>query len=289
MRSGDERIEKHPTGVAVTLQFPILEVERLVAVAGRLPGHCHGGEAALLEGFALETALAWVVVPGRAADADVEVDRCDVVFTEELEGIAAGLRRLAAGILPGSIPPRRPGIAGTETAAGLPPVAVAEGIGRSRFVCQRDHRHLGKVDRRFDHRIGLRGPGGDEDDPVVVVADSFQARAGSEDDLGRRCIGGRVGRPGDEEDPSREELRRGLDLRPLGEHHEFGFLGSLWSRGRDRGWGEDWDGGGGPVSAPDQEQPGAGHEGGTETADGKPSAAPLTPASDERCNLGLLG
>ena len=98
MRSRHEGIGQPAVGVAVALEVPVLEVERLVAVAGGLPGEGRGGETAGTERLPLQPALAWIVVAGRAADADVELDAGDVVVTEQLERLAAFFRFVAAGV-----------------------------------------------------------------------------------------------------------------------------------------------------------------------------------------------
>ena len=199
MRTGDEGIEKHATGMAVAFQFPILEVERLVAVSGRLPGHRRGGEAAWLERLPLEPALAGIIVPRRATDTDVEVDRGDVVIAEELEGILARLQRLTAGIPPGGVTTLDPGVAGAEATAGRRPIAGRSG--GCRFVGQSDHRHVGQADRRLDHRVGLHGACRHEDDSPIRIGVDLSRHSEGEDNLGFRSVVVAAGSTGNEEDP----------------------------------------------------------------------------------------
>ena len=124
---------------------------------------------------------------------------------------------------------------------------------------------------------------------MVVVVDSLQALAEGEDDLGLRRSVVSVSPSGDEEDPIAllgGEL--GLRSRRLGEHHQVVLegdrVGGKGGRRLPKAPGKAiFDAG------PGQQQPGACHEGSTETADGEPSGAPLTPALIEHCNLELLG
>lgn len=79
--------------MAVPLELPILEVERLVAVAGGLPGEHRGGEPSRLVRFPFEPAFARIVVARPSAHTDVEVDHGDPVAPDlgELLGAVASL------------------------------------------------------------------------------------------------------------------------------------------------------------------------------------------------------
>ena len=85
--------------MAVTLELPILEVERLVAVARGLPGERRRGEPPRFERLSLEATLAGVVVARPAAHADVEFDPAELVVAEPLQGVAAVGLFLNAGLL----------------------------------------------------------------------------------------------------------------------------------------------------------------------------------------------
>ena len=85
--------------MAVTLELPILEVERLVAVARGLPGERRRGEPPRFERLSLEATLAGVVVARPAAHADVEFDPAELVVAEPLQGVAAVGLFLSAGLL----------------------------------------------------------------------------------------------------------------------------------------------------------------------------------------------
>ena len=70
----EEGIEPRSVGVTVAFQVPVLEVERFVAVARRLPGERRAGEPPRPERLPLETAFAGIVVARPSSDADVEID-----------------------------------------------------------------------------------------------------------------------------------------------------------------------------------------------------------------------
>ena len=92
-----ERVEQRAVRVAVALEIPVLEVKRLVAVAGSLPGERGVGKPPRLERLSLEPAFAGIVIAGTTADADVEVDIRQPVFPQFLECLAAVLVVVGAG------------------------------------------------------------------------------------------------------------------------------------------------------------------------------------------------
>jgi len=155
--------------MAVALELPVLEVERLVAVAGGLPGEHRGGEPPRLEVLPLEAALARIVVARATADADVEVDQVDPVRPQLLQRVAAVFVGLAAGLFPRGVVGR---FVGDEDHLGggiarLRHGGLGEGDGRPLRRIGRLHRGL--VHSRLDlgehrrhpaeHRLGRRQEG----------------------------------------------------------------------------------------------------------------------------------
>jgi hypothetical protein len=109
--------------VAIPLQVPILEVERLVTVASSLPCHHCGGEPPRLECFPLQPALAWIVAARPSTHANVERDRLDPVVPEVLQRLLAVFRLVAAGIFGGQA---LGGIGGVSLSAQL--IGTALGV-----------------------------------------------------------------------------------------------------------------------------------------------------------------
>ncbi len=168
-------------GVAVALQGPVLEVERLVAVARRLPGEHRGGEPPRLVRLPLEAALARIVVAGQSADPDVEVDSIERVGPQQRQRLVAVLRlalappgrgfrlRLRRGDEPHGGGWTRDGeLYGLLTGRCVPVVALPHRIGRHAGVRPRQEppplgrlrgRHRrddGRQRDRCDHREAAR-------------------------------------------------------------------------------------------------------------------------------------
>ena len=92
--------------MAVPLKIPLLEVEWLVTVASRLPGHRGAGKLTRLKLFALKPAFARIVIAGNTGDVDIQIDRVARVGSQFAQLFAAVLCRvnaIAGGIDNGEI------------------------------------------------------------------------------------------------------------------------------------------------------------------------------------------